>query len=267
MRRGGQVLIMLGLVLGVITGGVIWLLLSQGGGGGGATPVPHTTRVVIAQQNIVQFATIPAAAVTLYDWPDDVPVPPGSLTDISQATGKMSRTRIAIGQILVRDMIADKKEEETRKGVGSDAALIIPKGKVAVAFPVSQISGVASALREGDFVDLIVSYDLVPPAGQVLSGYTRRQITQLTLQDAEILRVGAWNAAATADNSGAGAPSLTFLVNRQDALVLKFLRETSAEVQLALRAAGDHEIVQTEPVIVEYIDQRFNFTGSLVGRK
>ena len=185
------------------------------------------------------------------------------------AAGKLARTRIAIGQIIVKDMIADKKEEETRKGLGSDAALIIPKGKVAVAFPISQISGVASALREGDFVDLIVSYDLVPPTGQALSGFARRQVTQLTLQDAEILRVGPWNAPATTDNSAAaaGAPNITFLVNRQDALVLKFLRETSVEVQLALRAAGDHDIVQTEPVIVDYIDQRFNFSGSLLGRK
>jgi len=266
MRRGGQILIVLGLVLGLITGGVIWFLLAQGSGGGG-TPITRTTRVVIAQQSIVQFGTIPAAAVTMYEWPDDIAIPPGALTDISQASGKIARTRISIGQIIVRDMVADKKEEETRKGLGSDASLIVPKGKVAVAFPISQISGVGASLKDGDFVDLIVSYDLVPPTGQAQSGFTRRQITQLTLQDAEILRVGQWSSAATADNSAGSASDVIFLVNRQDALVLKFLRETSTEVQLALRAAGDHEVVQTEPVIVEYIDQRFNFTGSLVGRK
>jgi hypothetical protein len=59
---------------------------------------------------------------------------------------------------------------------------------------------------------------------------------------------------------------LTFLVNRQDALVLKFLRETSAEVQMALRAAGDHEIVKTEPVIIDYVDGRFGFNGMLLGK-
>lgn len=268
MRRGGQILIVLGLVLGIITGGVIWLLLSSGSGSGGPA-VTRTTRVVIAQQNVAQFGTVVPAAATLYDWPDDLAVPTGAYTDTAQVAGRMARTKITVGQIIVKDMLADKKEEENRKGTGSDAALIVPKGKVAVAFPVDQISGVANALKDGDFVDLIVTYDLVPPTGQGQTGFTRRQITQLTLQDAEILRVGLWGGAPTGDGAAAAtqAPFITFLVNRQDALVLKFLRETSAEVQLALRAAGDHEVVQTEPVIVEYVDQRFNFTGSLVGRK
>ena len=62
------------------------------------------------------------------------------------------------------------------------------------------------------------------------------------------------------------AANLTFLVTRQDAFVLKFLRETAPEVQLALRAAGDHEIVSTEPVINEYVDGRFKFNGLLIGK-
>jgi Flp pilus assembly protein CpaB len=255
----------LGLALGLITGGVIWLLLSKGGGGG--TGVSRTTKVVIAQQNLAQHVPIPASAVTLFDWPDDLPVPQGAVTDIKDVSGKLSRTKLGVGQVIVKDMLAEKPFEETRKGIGSEASLIVPKGKVAVAFPIDQIRGVAAALREGDFVDLLVSYPLVPPAGQQVAGVTTRQVTQITLQDVEVLRVGPWNLPTTGDTAGREAPNVTFLVNRQDALVLKFLRETSADVQFALRAAGDHDIVQTESVIIEYVDQRFNFTGSLTGKR
>jgi hypothetical protein len=34
-----------------------------------------------------------------------------------------------------------------------------------------------------------------------------------------------------------------------------------------LRAAGDHQQYKTEPVIIDYIDQRFNFTGTLTGKR
>ena len=47
---------------------------------------------------------------------------------------------------------------------------------------------------------------------------------------------------------------------------MKFLRETTSEVQMVLRAAGDHEIVKTEPVIIDYVDGRFGFTGMLNGK-
>jgi pilus assembly protein CpaB len=266
MRRGGRILILLGLVLGLITAVAAFAVLSQSRSQAGAVQV-KTVRVVIAQQNIPLHAPIPASALTLYEWPEDMQLPRNTYTDISQVSGKLTKTPIAIGQLVSADMVVDKKAEETRKGLGSDAALIIPAGKVAVAFPLNQISGVAGALKDGDTVDLLVSYDLVS-GNQVATGVTKRQVTQITLQDVEILRVGAWSAATNANNdTGRGDASvMTFLVNRQDALVLKFLRETTTEVQMVLRAAGDHEIVKTEPVIIDYVDGRFGFTGMLNGK-
>ena len=263
MRRGGQILIVLGLVLGLITAGAVYFFIVISGPGD--RTVTRTTKVVVAQQNISMHAPIPASALILYDWPDDLQKPSGAFEQIDQVAGKLTRTPIAIGQIVVRNMVFDKQAEEQRKGLGSEASLIVPRGRVAVAFPISQISGVSAALREGDTVDLIVSYDLIPAAGQATSGFTRRQVTQLTLQDVEILRVGPWNLPLTTDTTGREATNITFLVKHQDALVLKFLRETSLEVQLALRAAGDHDIVTTEPVVVEYVDGRFGFNGLLTG--
>jgi Flp pilus assembly protein CpaB len=263
MRRGGRILILLGIVLGGITAVVAFFVLSTRTSSEPA--VTRTHQVVVAQQNIPMHAPIPVGAMLLVDWPDDVALPRDAYSNMISVTNKLSATPIEIGQVMVTSMIIDKAAEEIRKGLGSDAALIVPKGKVAVAFPINQISGVSAALKDGDNVDLLVSYDLLAGAGQV-SGVTKKQVTQVALQDVEILRVGPWSTGTAAADTSREASNLTFLVTRQDALVLKFLRETATEVQLALRAAGDHEIVSTEPVINEYVDQRFKFNGLLLGK-
>ncbi len=260
MRRGGRILIILGIVLGLITAAAAFVVVSTAGAG---APAPvATTKVVIAQQNVPMRASVPAAAVTTIDWPSDS-VPPGTLTDPTKVVGKLAATPIVAGQLIVPNMVIDKKVEESRKGLGSDASYIVPKGRVAVSFPINQVSGVAGALREGDTVDLLVSYDVASTAPGTAGGATKKQITQIALQNVEILRVGLWTVAVSGESAPREAQMITFLVNRQDALVLKFLRETSTEVQLALRAAGDTETVATEPVILEYVDTRFNFGGYL----
>jgi len=263
MRRGGRILILLGVLLGGITAVVAFFVLSSGKSA--AAAVTSTHQVVVAQQNIPMHAPIPAGAMLLVDWPDDVALPRDAYTSMISVTNKLSATPIEIGQVMVTSMIIDKAVEETRKGLGSDAALIVPKGKVAIAFPINQISGVSAALKEGDNVDVLVSYDLVAGAGQV-SGASKQRVTQVALQDVEVLRVGPWNTGTAAPDTSKDAGNITFLVTRQDALVLKFLRETASEVQLALRAAGDHEIVSTEPVINQYVDSRFKFNGLLMGK-
>jgi len=263
MRRGGRILILLGIILGGITAVAAFFVLTTRTSA--APAVTSTHQVVVAQQNIPMHALIPAGAMLLVDWPDDVALPRGAFGNMISVTNKLSATPIEIGQVMVASMIIDKTAEENRKGLGSDAALIVPKGKVAVAFPINQISGVSAALREGDNVDLLVSYDLLAGPGQV-TGASKKQFTQVALQDVEILRMGPWTAGTAAADNSREAGNLTFLVTRQDALVLKFLRETASEVQLALRAAGDHEIVSTEPVINEYVDTRFKFNGLLTGK-
>ncbi len=264
MRRGGRILIVLGVVLGLITFASALVIVPQLSAAG---PVTKTTKVVVAQQNIPERSPIPRAALTVVDWPED-DVPAGAYTDPDLASkDKLSKTPIAIGQVVVDSMVIDKKNEEKRLGTGSDASFIVPPGKYAVAFPLSQLSGVASALKDGDTVDLLVSYPIVPAPGQTQLGTTSRQITQLTMQDVQVLRVGPWNQPAAGDSEQPkDAAIVTFLVNPQDALVLKFLRETAAEVQLALRAAGDHQVYKTEAVVMDYVDQRFNFGGALIGR-
>jgi len=125
-------------------------------------------------------------------------------------------------------------------------------------------------------LDILVSYtfeEQKPSASDpdVMEVLTKR-VTQLALQDVEVLRVGTWRAGpAPSDEQEAAAKAqtepgvFTVLLSRQDALVLKYLLEgpdkpplQGMKIDLLLRGAGDEEIVSTEAVTLGYMLARFN---------
>jgi pilus assembly protein CpaB len=107
-----------------------------------------------------------------------------------------------------------------------------------------------------------------------------RLVAQLTVQNMEVLGVGDWlsqqeqtGAVATPTPSAqqpqaTAAPVpvmipdiITVLVDPQDALVLKFLRESGASIDLALRSAEDvAQTFTTESVTLQYMFTRFAIT-------
>ena len=98
-----------------------------------------------------------------------------------------------------------------------------------------------------------------------------RMVCQWTAQNARVLGLGDWVAAPSAPSTpqpGGGQPTptpvpplpqfVTLEVDPQDALVLKYARETGAQLDLALRAAGDKESkFSTEAVTLQYMFERF----------
>jgi len=96
-----------------------------------------------------------------------------------------------------------------------------------------------------------------------------RMVCQWTVQNARLLSLGDWVAVppTPAPQGGGGqqptpAPPLpqvaTLEVDPQDALVLKYARETGAQLDMVLRAAGDKESkFSTEAVTLQYMFERF----------
>jgi Flp pilus assembly protein CpaB len=104
-----------------------------------------------------------------------------------------------------------------------------------------------------------------------------RLVTNLTVQDAKVLRVGDWmeqeqqeeGAETTEEQPPEGeeptpVPSpqvrpLTLAVTRQDALTLKYAQEIGANIDLVLRSIGDAEkSFDTESVTLQYMFERFD---------
>jgi Flp pilus assembly protein CpaB len=181
-RRTGVVLILLIIVVLVI--GVVFVLLIRPTAGGAPeeeptpfpTPTPPPTiDVVVAARDIPRGTQLTAQDVTIVPWPDlpDAPPPPGSLRleedeELTQeqqleelVDGRIARVDILHSQPVLDHMLTPGDEPTGLGDTGSDAALMIPSGSVAIAVPITRLSSVGYALRAGDHVDLLMSFRFV----------------------------------------------------------------------------------------------------------
>lgn len=263
------------------------------------TPQPTGMAVIVlSAQDIPQGKDITQDAVILQEWPVDA-VPVGAVTELEEAIGKIARTFIPRGMPVVQSMLGEPGE---LLPAGGPAALQVPEGKVAYALPVGMYSSVAWAVRPGDHVDVLISLPLVdldeefqtilpnnstcvsPPEGEECKSGVQgrlevlpngwlvsitpserqrpRLVTQLTVQDAVVLRVGDWwerpaGEEAAQQEEQVGPPSeqpLTLAVSRQEAAVLEFARLSNARVTLVLRRSGEAgQTPGTFPVTLQYL--------------
>jgi pilus assembly protein CpaB len=366
-KRGGSktaiIIIVVLIVIVVIAGGGLLALQFLGGGAeagevpvvGGqqaapptSTPAP-TINIIIASRDIPRGTRLSISDVTTIAWPiiADAPPPFGALVvgdvegaGLEQVEGRIARVDILAEQPVLDFMLTPDDQPIDLADVGSDAALIVPSGMVAMALPIDRLSSVAYALREGDHVDIMMSFlfvdvdeefqtglpntgilvredpefglqtfqypmgreevglfgntVLVVPNTESTIGIPYRRTTQLVIDNAMVLRMGAWPLAdlnqpivvmitpepvveETTPEPGAaeavpGEPTptpvpaipipdvITLAMSRQDALVLKYAYEAGANITLTLRSALDDDIndVTTDPVTLDYIMTFYN---------
>ncbi len=179
MRRGRFfILIALLLVLtlaGVfvavaLSGGLPALLGGTRGGAGtpavsnGETPIPVTAtpepvlNILAAGQNLQRGAVIPTEALIAIPWPTSI-VPPSAITNAASIVGTRARYTIARGEPIFSTMIVQSLLQLSP--TGSDAAAQIPPGFVGISIPYSRTNGVALGIKDGDHVNVIVSWAIV----------------------------------------------------------------------------------------------------------
>ncbi|GAB4413792.1 MAG: hypothetical protein Fur0044_08290 [Anaerolineae bacterium] len=166
MQRG-RLLIILGIILGLATLGAVAFLFLGGGGPvvveeppptptvgvaeeGGGIP---TTQVIVALQPIGRGSEFVAGSIGRRDWPANN-VPPDIIADEAETIGKVAKTDIVQGQVIVRSMLVDVF------GAG-EASFQIPAGRVAVAYPINRQKSVSFAVQPGDYVDILVTANFV----------------------------------------------------------------------------------------------------------
>lgn len=351
-RRTGLVLIIVILLVVIIAAGALLLLpglnllggappadtTADGGEDDVAQAPASTIDVVVASRDIPRGKVIEDADVGVMAWPllEGAEPPLGIIVadeqsgGMGQVVGRIARVDILSNELILETRITPGDDPTGFGDVGSDAALRIPPGRVALAIPVNRLSSVAYALREGDHVDILMSFRFIDvdeefqtvlpndvltltddpelaalglqslryplgreerglfgstaiiiPGAQFEGQQVLRQTTQLTIDNATVLRLGDWplddlnqpivvtaGAPPEAEQAPAGqeeavtptpeAPApdvVTLVMTRQDALVLKFATEQGVEIDLALRSALDDEVedIVTEPVTLNYV--------------
>jgi Flp pilus assembly protein CpaB len=220
--------------------------------------------------------------VELRDWPVDT-APADAIGNTADLAGKYARTAIFAGQVIRADMLATRSNLASGEG---PASILVPAGMVAYPFPIDEFSGVSYALKTGDRVDVLITFKFISvdretqsplPLERGLEGEIKgiqipRLVSQLTLQNIEVLRVGSWYVPPVQPTTQQGGQQqqaqatppppavVTLLMPQHDALVLQFAKEAKATIELALRNPNDQEIVTTQSVTLDYMLARFNIT-------
>ncbi len=245
-------------------------------------PTVQVAYVVVATREVPENTRVPADAVVIKPFPAAY-LPAGAATTLDQVTDKYTTTRLAQDQIVLASQVSAARR-------GSNIAAAVPPGKLAVWLPIPDLAAQTGGLRPGDRVDLLLTLALpyaaagqpaaAPSGGGAPAAAQTSQTTQLTLQNVELFFLGAAGAesGSTAQTtqggsslvaSQAAAPPGTHvavvLLEPQDAVIAKFIKDAGGTVDLALRSRDWPDAAATDPVTLETLATRFGFRASSGG--
>jgi pilus assembly protein CpaB len=252
--RGNRRFILLALVLGLMGAGLVYVATSRNStsdgtsSGGGAAD----TAVLVAKADIAARTTITADMVEVRLVSEDARSVL-AYSEPAQVVGLVTRFPIAANEQVLSSKVVDL----SAGGAVTDRALsyIIPEGKRAFAINASEIQNVGGLLLPGDYVDVVVLYD-VDFTGLDGSEQTEDAFLAHTLlQNVEVLSVSQTVAdivpGEEADETGQrvrnsearpdpGATTITLALTPEDAQLM-YLAEANGRIRLAMRSFGDAE--------------------------
>lgn len=247
-RRGALILLALGIVL---AGGasVLVLGIARQASQASRAPIPQVY-VVMAAREIPDQSPVTPDALVIRPFPADF-APAGAIANADVAIGKFAVSTIFKDQIILEGHVSGAKREESL----SDR---IPNGRVVVWLPMPDLLAGQIMLRPGDRLDILLSLQL----GEDKLATS----TQTTLQNVEIFQLGQQKeggAKAGTDgvsiNAGGSTQPLALLVDHQDAIIIKYIKDSGGTIDLALRSTEEERIVRTDAVTVDSLSERFRF--------
>ncbi|HMO57058.1 MAG TPA: Flp pilus assembly protein CpaB [Roseiflexaceae bacterium] len=243
--RSGWILFVLGLVLAIGAGALVYVVLQQQA----TTAAEEARRAALAEFAPVPTVSMPVAArainigttlsaqdITTRDFPVDL-VPSTAITRTEDLEGRIATRAIGAGELFSQSQFSD----DSTTGISQQ----IPQGRVLFTFPIIDLMAQSNLLRDGDRVDLLLTFPVLDLAGEP-TGNT----TALTLQNIDLFRVLRSGDA----EQGAEAPpiALVFSVTPEDAVMLKFIKDIGGTIDFTLRSPLDRDNTFTPPPI----DQR-----------
>lgn len=265
MNQRGLIFIVLGLIAAVAAAAVVYSL-STGVGNPAATinaPTAVPQRgidIVVARQDIAPNTKIVTDMLTLKNFPRDL-VPSDGFTGTVSLLNTTTRERIQQGDPLRRGQFI-------AAGGRTGASVNVPNGKVLVAFPSTDILNSTGAVQMGDHVDILITMPISGTArldagagteSQV--GIGRNIVSQATLQNVEVYSVGEWAPPTAEGGQPRTLKIITFLVDHQEALILKFVKDSGGVIDLVVRSLEEKGVVVTDPVNLDYLVDLYKFIG------
>jgi pilus assembly protein CpaB len=156
----------------------------------------------------------------------------------------------------------------------------VPPGKVAIWLPMPDLLAGAGVVKPGDRLDILLSVGLGGGDQSQGGGQGGGLSTQTTLQNIEVFRIGQeeLNLKAVPPPSQTGAPNsnpsqpsgranqpgpsakaISFLVDHQDAVIIKFIKDSGGTIDLVLRSTEDQQVVRTDAMTMDSLVERFRY--------
>ncbi len=272
--RGNRRFIILAMVLGLMGAGLVYVASSRGSSSPSKSATAADTAVVVAKEDIPARSSITSdmIEVKLVPASDRNALGYGTLADV---TGKVTRYPITAGEQVLSTKVVALDNASVAKG--RSLSYVIPQGMRAIAIQTSELTGAGGLVLPGDYVDVLIDYDINFTAPDGSQQKVPSYLVQTLMQDVEVLAVsqaivdtvavpaassdaatsatptgstGATSSTATGNptpivrNSEAApqpsASTVTLALSPEDAQKI-YLAEQNGKIRLAVRPYGDSE--------------------------
>jgi pilus assembly protein CpaB len=263
MKRPALLLLIVGLFAALAAGGLVYFVSSSAVAKTAPppppTPVPTPTAlpmelVVLAAKDIPVRHLVTAEDVVTRSYPLGV-APEDSFHTVTEVMSRTATTQVFKGEMLLARQFIDA-------GGATGASTTIPPGKMLVAFPATDMLNATGAVHAGDHVDIMISIPISGTAALAGSSTTqdgaendsKTVVTQATMQNIEVYSTGNWTPTGpAAEQNGGEVKIITFIVDHQEALILKYVKDSGGTIDLGVRSIADTQDVATDPVSLDYL--------------
>ncbi len=202
-----------------------------------------TTPVVVAAVDIPAYTRIDKTQVTLQEIPVHL-APQDALDSVEEAVGQLNLAPVSAGEILVKARLADPTDTD------APIPYTMEEDQVLMAVPASSLMGRLDMISTGDRIDLAYSQELSREAGA-----EPIVTTFLTLQNLEVK--GVLYRTKTQGGVKKEPEALLIAVPPQEALIIKYLIDRGAPMDILVRAPSNTSLVEVTPVDEQFLIDYF----------
>lgn len=268
-RISGCLWLGVALVLALVAGGAAFITLQRASVAPAGQTLSATTSVVVAAHPVAIGSLLSEADLTVQSLPTGA-LPMGTMAAVGEAAGQVSTVPLNTGEMVLADHLT--KPDIT----ALNAAFTLPEGKVAVTLASDDLLSDVSMVQAADHVNVMYSLKVKRQVQNSNAGGSggseeeseERQYTFGTLQNVTVVSVMRTAVkedaqASTGDAKEAKAQPLgaarayILALDPQDALVLKYLKDAGAAMDLALRNVTDETDHVVKPVDIKYVVDRY----------
>jgi len=231
--------------------------------------------VVVARTPIGANSLIRADNVSLEERDD---IPSGAVTEVGAVLGGLALRDIAAGEVL---RVQDVQLDESEQPIG----IRLEDDQIAVALPADDVLSQWGAVAVGDHVDVLLTLDVILESpmypeevitlaeGETVQRVERDQsldnVSALVLQNLEVLRIIQEPQTEAQQQSRQdqqeqevvpASKALILKISPQDAVLLKYFRDSTGQIDLALRSPDNGTLFDVEPVNINYLIRRYGIT-------